>query len=321
MYIFGIFQTIEQDTAFSAAIWDGQTLASLHFPFAFPNSYFAAITDAVSHNGKIYVGGNFMASSGGTNTVDFAWYDGTNWNLPDQGILGPTDDIGAITVYKDQIYVGGGFKVSSGNAIMSFNSGSFDAVGGSFDSELANITEMIVYDNKLFVFGLFDSVGGGIPAQNMASWDGEQWCGYDFEFDGRIDKAAVIGDRLYISGGFKTINNDTFNHIAYWDGAFSPLSCNMPLHTTSAKSKNIVAVYPNPSKDFLSVRIDDTVFQKGTIFITNTSGQEVYRDEFSNRSGWQQKIEIETHSWSAGVYFLSFISEAGLRYTQKVIVK
>ncbi|MCH2080935.1 MAG: hypothetical protein MK226_01030 [Saprospiraceae bacterium] len=56
MYIFGIFQTIEQDTAFSAAIWDGQTLASLHFPFAFPNSYFAAITDAVSHNGKFMLG-------------------------------------------------------------------------------------------------------------------------------------------------------------------------------------------------------------------------------------------------------------------------
>lgn len=320
LYVFGNFQMVGQDTAFSAATWNGQELVSLDFPYA-PNNT-ARILDGVYYNDKIYVGGNFQKEGDSGNvTVDFAWYDGT-WHAPDEGIRGQNDDIGAMVVFRDEIYVGGNFKVSSGNpanAIMRYRNGQFEAVGGSFDSELSNVSDLVVYNDKLFAFGSFNSVGGGVPANNMASWDGQKWCGYDFDFDETVGRAEVMNNQLFIGGIFDSINNEPYNNLAYWQGEFIPAECGTPVGAYSPYNDSEISLFPNPTYDFINLNLINIDFP-ARMAVYNTQGQEIFSRQLA-LSSQLSTLEIDVRDWPAGVYLLSIQAAGKTPVVRKFVVK
>jgi hypothetical protein len=315
LYVFGGFQTVGQDTAFSAATWNGQELVSLNFPFAPYGS--AKIYDAIYHNNILYVGGNFQKKGEDENpTIDFAWYDGT-WHAPDEGIKGQNDDIGAMVVFRDEIYVGGNFRVSSGNpanAIMKYRNGQFEAVGGSFDSELSNVRDLVVYDDKLFAFGSFNSVGGGVPANNMASWDGQKWCGYDFDFDETVGRAVAMNDMLFIGGIFDSIDNEPVNNLAYWQGAFVPAQCSTPVDVDAPNDAKAISLFPNPGHDLINLNLEH-ISLPASMVVYNAQGQEVHSAPIRRENN-----VLEVASWPRGIYVLTMYTEGAL-LTMKFVVE
>lgn len=308
LYLFGRFQYAGQDTAHSAATWDGDSYASLNFPFG-PRGLgsSALINTAVEHDGLIYVGGNFVSGPSIDDTVDFAWYDGEDWHASaETRIKGGMDDVNALAVYKGELFLGGTFSASSGNAgnaIMKYADGRFEAVGGSFDSDLAVVHSLAVYDDWLCAFGLFNSVAGGLPASNMACWDGERWCGFGFQFDNRIFKAAVLDDRLYISGGFKTIDQDTFMRVAYWEGPLAPTVCSEPVSAVSEISSEGAGLrlYPNPATSTLYLKAKLPSPASALLTLQDAVGRELLRQPLPAGSG---QHELDVSAWPAGVYFL-----------------
>ena len=307
LIILGSFQLAGTDTAYSIASWDGEELSSLGFPFANPEAGIVGkVQSGVFKDDVLYVGGNFRKELGVENTIDFAWYKNGNWYQSPQSIMGVNDDISKVVNYKDEVYVGGNFRVSSGNAgnaIMLFQDGIFVDVGGSFDSELANIRDMVVYNGKLFVFGVFNSVGGGIPAQNIASWDGEKWCGYGFNFDHRIRAAEVLGDRLYIGGPFDSINYQPYNHLAFWEGELEPIVCGNPVST--APEEQIAAMqltlFPNPTNSTLHLQLQHAQSTQGQLQIENLAGQTLHTEALDLGPALQS-WEVDVADWPSGVY-------------------
>ena len=59
---------------------------------------------------------------------------------------------------------------------------------------------MTIYDNKLFVAGLF-VLAGDIPVNNIACWDGFKWCGFKDNFNNVILNISNFHDSLFITGG------------------------------------------------------------------------------------------------------------------------
>lgn len=326
LYILGAFQMVGTDTAYSVAVWDGEELLSLDFPFANPEAgIIGRVQSGVIKDDVLYVGGNFRKEPGIENTIDFAWYENGNWYQPEQSIMGGNDDIGKVVVYEDEIYVGGNFRVSSGNAgnaIMRFHNGSFHDVGGSFDSELANIDDMIVYNGKLFIFGLFNTVGGGVPAQNIASWDGEKWCGYGFDFDHRIRAAEVLGDRLYIGGPFDSIDNQPYNHLAFWEGELIPTECGEPVVSNSKQlhEKVILRVSPNPASETLHLQLSHAQAANALLRVINLQGQTMHQEKLQ-LSPAMQEHQIDLRGWPAGVYILSIQANGSAPVVRRFVVQ
>ncbi len=83
----------------------------------------------------------------------------------------------------------------------------------------------LVHNGNLYVGGHF-SHAGGVPANNIARWDGTSWhaLGSGVRFLGggydpsRVQALAAIGNDLYVGGSFSDAGGVPAHHIARWDG-------------------------------------------------------------------------------------------------------
>ena len=104
----------------------------------------------------------------------------------------------------------------------------FSASPGSYPEFAA----MAVYDDgagpALFVGGGFDTVGG-VPANNIARYDGIQWTAMGTGVDSNVYSMAVFDDgrgpALYVGGEFFTAGDIVSTAIARW---FVPQACTVP---------------------------------------------------------------------------------------------
>ncbi len=85
---------------------------------------------------------------------------------------------------------------------------------------------LAVYDTgagpELYVSGHFETAGG-VPAKNIARWDGGQWHGLKSGLGNPADVMRVAnvghGERLYVIGDFYGVDNMPVGYIAAWDGS------------------------------------------------------------------------------------------------------
>ena len=78
--------------------------------------------------------------------------------------------------------------------------------------------------------------------------------------------------------------------------------------------KNWVNVYPNPVKDNLFIQRQNGSYNNTSIVITDASGKVVYQ----NNSTLSSTLDVETTTWSKGIYIIKFNSNEGST-TMKVI--
>ncbi len=85
------------------------------------------------------------------------------------------------------------------------------------------VQAMARYGGKLYVAGQFDHAGG-VPANNIASWDGTSWHALAGGLTGglgRCNSLVVIGGKLYAAGGFGNADGHAVGAAAVWDPATS----------------------------------------------------------------------------------------------------
>jgi len=76
-------------------------------------------------------------------------------------------------------------------------------------------------DPALYVGGMFQKAGG-LPANNIARWDGSRWSALGHGTNGHVQALAVFDDgsgpALYAGGGFDAAGGAAATSIAKWDG-------------------------------------------------------------------------------------------------------
>ncbi|HYF65274.1 MAG TPA: cadherin-like domain-containing protein [Herpetosiphonaceae bacterium] len=83
------------------------------------------------------------------------------------------------------------------------------------------IYAMVVHDNSLYVAGTF-SAAGGVPAANIARWDGASWHALGSGLSGaanRVFSLASWNGDLYAGGSFSSAGGAPAANVARWDGA------------------------------------------------------------------------------------------------------
>lgn len=173
----------------------------------------------------------------------FLRYTGTEWEpVPGFETYGP---IKKVLIHDDKLYVCGYFFEANGqpgNLVASYDGSQWDNLGGGLLYSLTAPTsgnptavDMFFDGDTLYVAGQF-KYAGGIAAQNIAKWNGAQWCGFPGVFDtyGTLH-AAMWNNELYVVGGFMSIDGVTMNQVARYTGGYYVENCSAPIGIPEAQ--------------------------------------------------------------------------------------
>ena len=232
----GLLFGLDRDDAFGEAlarvqdmiVWDDGSGAALYVGGDFDRAYHGPQNGQVNEN-SIFVG----------NVVR---WDGSSWSALGSG-LGDFGEVFALAAFDDgsgpALYAGGRIPSNVGAPVDTFGRWDgmrWESVGGHFersDGTFGIPKAMVVFDDgngrALYVGGRFDMAPGGVPARNIARWDGTSWT----EVGGGIGNGVLLdadevyaltvfhdggGGALYAGGSFFEAGGVPARNIARWDG-------------------------------------------------------------------------------------------------------
>lgn len=185
---------------------------------------------------EIYVGGYNDADE-----PKILRWDGSSWHH-----MGSTDGLtGCITQFAgtrvrsmahngNQLFVGGCFDNVAGQtedvdniAMWRTDESKWEGLSGGINGV---VNAILVRGTDIYVAGAF-SMAGGLPANNVARWNGASWSSFGQGVGGQVNALALSPDgvKLYAGGGFTTASGSTTtitaNHIAVWDQGCAGSAC------------------------------------------------------------------------------------------------
>ncbi len=311
LYVGGIFDTVAGVPVKGIAKWNGTNWSSLNFNLQ--NNY--GINCIAYYNNEIYVAGNFYDQLPTDGTRNIMKYDGVSWTKVGTGVNG--DHIASMAVYNNELYVAGLFlsaQGNKGNYIQKWNGTVWSDAGGGlaganndpFDN--AQVQQLLVYQNKIYAVGAM-RYAGVVPAQYISIWDGTNWCGLGSDFDNRIGTLCFYKDTLYVGGGFWTIDGDSIDNVAKWNGGNYTDTCGNLTGIENTHNKSALNIYPNPNNGLFTIEAAFEKSEEISIMLYNMMGECVLKIEgvIVNES-YKKQLNIE--KFPAGVYFLSIQTSA-----------
>ncbi len=265
IYVGGVFESIGEEQPpielhYGVARWDGAAwhrllhgLDRYEGPF---DEQLARVEDIVAFDDgsgpAIYFGGDFNRAfhepQGGIIELvsiearNIVRWDGAAWSDVGGG-LGAFGSVNAMAVFDDgtgeALYVTGDIRTNVGapfDSIGRWDGSAWTGLGGPFrfsDGAQGFPEALVVYDDgtgpALYVGGRFDEAPGGVPARNVARWDGTTWSAVGAGLgDGTRYPDDVVrsltayddgsGAMLYAGGAFENSGLAQVANIARWDG-------------------------------------------------------------------------------------------------------
>lgn len=178
-------------------------------------------------------------------------YTGTEWEpVPGFEVYAPIKDI---LIYNNRLYLCGYFFESTGapgNLVVAYDGTSWDDLGGGLlydlpTSTYGNAFDLLEWNGDIYVAGQFH-YAGGVPAENVARWNGQQWCGLGGTYANQLPGGTAWSlttwrDSLYMAGGFVTIDGDSLNNVARWLGLVE--NCSDPIGIEEPATSNLQLYY------------------------------------------------------------------------------
>jgi hypothetical protein len=298
------------------AQWDGLSWAPLGTGLSGSNGLgggFFIVESMVVFNGELYAAGTFT-NAGGVAVSNIAKWNGTTWSTVGTGI--PSCLAGKIVpslcVYNNELYAA---NCTSG--ISKWNGTSWVTVGGGIIGlGTIGVCSMAVYDNKLIVGGLFNSVAGNLFL-NIAAWDGLTW-------------TYVGGDPLYAASGNNGLNDAVsallvYNGCLYAGGGFTesmdvPQVLNLNFIAKYCGTVGIeeynknsnITVYPNPSTSQFNF---NGLVGENTIQITDITGRALLTEKTFTEN---HTIKLNA---AQGIYFYKIAGKQNRVQQGKLVIQ
>ncbi|OFY86591.1 MAG: hypothetical protein A3F72_08945 [Bacteroidetes bacterium RIFCSPLOWO2_12_FULL_35_15] len=313
LYIGGYFDSIGSIPIRAVAKWNGSSWGGLG-TFPHQSGFNTHVNSLSFFMGELYACGLFLDFSG--NVMNIARWNGANWVDVGGGIHGGMDDAVELAVYNGELYVAGTFTKSHGNTgnyIQRWNGTNWNEVGGGVIGDFGGngqIFDLEVYNNALYATGVFSSAGG-IPAPQIAKWDGTNWCTLGNEISAASCLTKSNTD-LYVGWFYKILvgAGDTTGSVIKWIGGNYTDSCG---NTTGIEQFNntneILTIYPNPAISQIAIEFDLVKIKNDFIEIKNILGQTVKIINNIAFTKGSNKIEIDVREFPSGLYFVQLQSE------------
>ncbi len=185
-------------------------------------SGFQIVTATYKNN--MYVSG--MDYSSGMPKSYIKKFNGIFWSTVIE-FTGFNSSISTMKEYNGELYVGGQFEnfagVNKANCLVKWNGSKWTALSTGFSNGFsAQIRTMEVFDNKLYIGGRIDSVGG-VMVKNIAIWNGSTWsggpsCESSAGMYTIVQDLTTFNGKLFIGGTFETVNSVNCKNVARFDG-------------------------------------------------------------------------------------------------------
>ena len=177
----------------------------------------------------LFAGGEFDRA-GDALVSNIAQWDGARWSpLAALPVVG--DSISSLAVYNGKVIAGGRFDRAGNfatNNIAQYDGNLWQPMGlgaENRDSDFApDVWALTVYNGALIAAGYFNTAGG-LPANNIARWDGAAWSTLGEGLPNECRALTVFRGTVIAGGDFVLVgDNGVSNDLAAWDGAsWSPL--------------------------------------------------------------------------------------------------
>ncbi len=184
----------------------------------------------IEYNGLLYAGGEFTAAGGdplNQRTAAYVanFYEG-EWHQVGGGMDNTVTDM---AVYNGELIVSGYFTTAawltpsgddynlnpvSANHIARWN-GAWNALGSGMDGK---VTALAVHNGELYAGGLFETAGG-VPAKNIAKWNGTSWSAVGSGITEQVYTLVSYNNKLYAGGAFRILTGNAGDYIMRWDGS------------------------------------------------------------------------------------------------------
>ncbi len=223
LFIGGYFNTAGGVPVQGIARWDGAAWSALPDQRAWQPDTLKVIA------GTLYAGGYF-APPGSPGILQWT---GSTWSTI--GANYPQDDVFAIAVYQGQLYAGGDFSnccggpVEPGWYIARYDGAAWQPVG-TYGVD-GPVRAFRVFDPdgpgplpELLIVGGSFGEASGVPAQNIAAWDGTHWSALSLGTSGRVRAMTTWNNQLVVAGEFYSAGGLTSPGMAFW-GCPQPTPC------------------------------------------------------------------------------------------------
>lgn len=249
-------------------------------------------------------------------------WDGNQWHPYGPGIRGPYSMAFDFEIFRDEIYMSGGFTkaehpLNPGEFIARWDGQKWNEVGGGLQT---SVWELFVYNDLLYCHGVASGYGdANIPY--LAAWDGHKWCGTPIHYtNARPGHFGFVNDTLWAFFGSHTTTTtgNTINYLNYFDGDYlhGPNAiCSTPglgeeeIETVQSR----IVVYPNPASSKLMVQLSEVGAANLKLF--DLKGALVLSRFIHNG-----EAELQLPKGLIGVYVVEITTEKQF-YTQKVVVQ
>ncbi|MBE7493500.1 MAG: hypothetical protein HS117_00990 [Verrucomicrobiaceae bacterium] len=201
LYAVGNFTLAGAVSASRIAKWNGSTWQALGTGLTAGEvqTYGSALE---SHDGILYVGGEFTMA-GGVTASRIARWDGNNWSALGSGMSGGINASPVLSLawWQGSLYAGGNF--SSAGGVPALDIARWDGTGWSSVGHFSGngVSCLQATDEALFAGGSFTSVGG-VAVSRIARWDGVAWSSLGAGTDGPVAALVAAGTSLYVGGVF-----------------------------------------------------------------------------------------------------------------------
>ncbi|MBL8737230.1 MAG: hypothetical protein JNL12_12440, partial [Planctomycetes bacterium] len=248
----GDFTAIGTAPALGVATWDGTNWSQLTSGAgAFGGGDLDVLAAVAMPNGDLVVGGSFT-TIGGITAQRVARWDGSTWSAIGPGLPGTVQGLGVLpngdlvagglggvfrwdgstwstlltlsTITRLAVLANGDVLVAAGVGGTSLRwwngtTSSTIPVMGLFVNAITQLP-----NGDVVIGGWFNSVGG-VPANNIARWDGTTWSALGGGTNWTVGSLARMPDgSLVAAGGFTLAGGIAVNRAARWNGAtWSPL--------------------------------------------------------------------------------------------------
>ncbi|HEY0679516.1 MAG TPA: T9SS type A sorting domain-containing protein [Chitinophagaceae bacterium] len=212
LYVIAYFPTLAPYPEPVIAKWNGSAWSTVGTGLKFNQLYSMA-----AFNGALYVAGDSVNDGGGyVYHSGIVKWDGNNWTDVSMQLNGP---VYAMAEYNGDLYAGGQFNYAGDtpvSQIARWNGSEWSALGagiGMSDSWYTAVTSLAVYDGSLYAGGKF-YYAGGMPANNIARWDGANWHNVSSGTNNMIYSLLNFNNSIIAGGIFDQAGNVPVNRIA-----------------------------------------------------------------------------------------------------------
>jgi hypothetical protein len=291
--------------AFDGESWD-PLLSLSDDNFAFHN-----VKCIVRYKDNVYIAGNFYLPDANNQMIDdLAILENNQIRSFGGGFHnGGMDGVDKMVIYKDELYMIGGFNPAVGDAdnkIVRWDGEKFKPVGGGAD---AFIGDLIVNNDLLIAVGAFTNIGG-IYSPMIACWDGNQWHpmpggeSIDFPASHWICEGTIYKNELYIAGLFGTIDGIQYRNVAKYNHVLPGSENNFNIYAV-AETDELVINFEDPGKYSLHINV------------ISVNGQVVESKLINGLQGYSHQ-QISIANWANGVYIVTAMA-AGKSITKKIV--